>query len=246
MKGKQLHLWLLAAAVAIALIFIMLLYFGFGREETAQVLLPSPAASGSPSEGPESASGSLRKIEVNPETVRIVLANLPRIDGYSRSISVETFWSEGSGVTSLSVWSLGGSERITVGEGLSAQNILLQNGTVYVWYDDPSRAYSGKAASDDADRWQRIYSFEALLSEDIEITGAGYADYDGEPCVYASFKSPAFGYDCKLYVSVETGLLIGSETYEGGKPVLRMSSSALDINPPDSSLFAVPGTMRAG
>jgi hypothetical protein len=246
MKGKQLYLWLLAAAAALVLISAMLLYFGLNREDTAQVLLPSPAHSGSPSEGLESASGSIRKIEVNPETVRVVLANLPRIDGYSRSISVETFWSEGSGVTSLSVWSLGGSERIIVNEGLSAQNILLQNGTVYVWYDDPSRAYSGKAASDDADRWQRIYSYEALLSEDIEITEAGYAAYSGEPCVFASFKSPAFGYDCKLYVSVQTGLLIGSETYEGGKPVLRMSSSAPDSTPPDSGLFAVPGMKQAG
>lgn len=246
MKGKQRTLWLLAAAAAAVLCSAILLYFGLDREETAQVLLPSPAASGGPSDGPGNASGGIRKIEVNPETVRLVLANLPRLDGYSRSITVETFWSEGSGVTNLSVWSLGGSERITVGEGLSAQNILLRNGTVYVWYDDPSRAYSGMAAADDADRWQRIYSYEALLSEDIEITEAGCADYNGEPCVFASFKSPAFGYDCRLYVSVQTGLLVGSETYEEGKPVLRMSSGALDGTPPDGSLFAAPNTMRAG
>jgi hypothetical protein len=246
MKGGQRYLWLLAAVAVAVVIATMLLYIGLNRQETAQVLLPSPAASGSPSDGPEDFSGSIRKIEVNPETVRAVLAYLPRTDSYGRRLSVETFWGEGSGVTSLFVWRLGGSERITVGEGLSSQNILLQNGTVYVWYDDPSRAYSGRAASDDADRWQRIYSYEAQLSEEIDITEAGYTAYNGEPCVFAAFKSPAFGYDCKLYVSVRSGLLLGSETYEGDKPVLRMSSSDLDTTPPDSSIFAAPSMNPAG
>jgi hypothetical protein len=244
MKRPRLTLFLSVAA-AVAIILFLVISLSLNRPKTAEVTLPSAAVSDSAANGPEGSGGDPRTAEVNPSTVRAVLATLSRVDSYSRRITLETFWNGGSSQTNLSVWVRGESERVIVGEGPRAQNILLKDGEVTIWYDNPAQAYTGPAAEDDADRWQRVIDYESLLSEDLTITDAAYDEYDGEPCISVSYITPELGYDCRLYISVVSGLLLCSETNDGGALVLRMTGSDLDITTPQDEVFTLPDAASA-
>jgi outer membrane lipoprotein-sorting protein len=236
MKRPRLTLFLTVAA-AVGIILFLIVSLSLNRPDTPEVTLPSPAASDS---GTGQGDGDApRTAEVNPATVRAVLAKLSRVDSYSRRITVETFWNGGSSQTALSVWVRGDSERVIVGEGPRSQNILLTDGEVTIWYDNPDHAYTGPAAKDDADRWQRVIDYESLLSEDLTITDAAYDKYNGEPCITVAYLTPELSYVCRLHVSVSSGLLLGSETYDGDTLVLRMTGSDLDITTPEDGVFTL-------
>lgn len=84
-------------------------------------------------------------------------------------------------------------------------------------------------------------SYEEVLGLDSSaITDAGYIRLEDEMCIYVRYSSGEFGYDNVCYVSVDTGLLMGSEIYDGSKLIYRMSSTAPDISTPDDSIFTHP------
>ena len=238
MKKLRGRLWLPMLAVTAVAAIYLLLRLSFARPEPPVVTLPSPAAPAYATGVPGGEEG-LRRLEVTPETVRAVLASLNRADSYSREITAETFWPGGVWVQTLLVWVRGTSERIVIDGG--TKNILLVGEAAYIWYDDPLTAYVGQTAARDADVWQRMESYEALLTGDVVITDAAYVTYNGEPCIFAAFQTQELGYERRLYVSVASGLLIGVETWEGDALLLRMTGSEPDISTPGDEVFHVPG-----
>ena len=240
LKGK---LWLpLIALMALAAVFL-LLRLSLQKPELPTVTLPAPTASAGPA-GATGGEDGLQKVEVTPETVRAVLAMMPRADSYARKITAETFWPGGVGVEELYIWVRGTSERIVVGEG--EKNILIVDGTTYIWYDDPLEAYIGKTAEHDAESWQRTESYLALLSADVAITDASYTMYNDEPCIFVAYRTPELRYERRLYVSVGSGLPVGIETWDGDMLTLRITGSDLDISTPGDEYFAAPGLVPVG
>lgn len=230
----------LALAALAALIFILA---PGAAPETPAVHLSSPPAADSalsPSSAPEAAA---RLIEITPDTVQTAISTLSRADSYSRALTVQQFWNDGSSTTEIGVWVLGDSTRVTLrdGAGDAVKNILIKGDEKWIWYSDAALVWHGKAREGDADAYQTLLTYEDVLALDKAlITDAGYADYNGENCVYVRYGGGALGYENLCYISDSTGLLMGVETYDGDVLVYAMRSGTPDISTPDESVFAEP------
>ena len=220
---------LTAAVIAFALFFM-------GRGvETTPVTLPSPGQSSAA----ETSMPGPERVELTSENVAAVLAELTRAESYSGSVTIEDFWDGGSASTQLQVWVSNGRTRVRGERGGSPRNILVSEGTLYIWYDNVSGVFSGPWEGS-ADEWLRALSYEDVLSLPPEqITGAGYAQLSGEECVYVDYTGGLLGYTYRVYVSVSNGLLMGAEKYDGGSLIYRIFSE-YELSVPDESLFVPP------
>lgn len=231
-RSKMLIILLLvltAAVIAFALFFM-------GRGvETTPVTLPSPGQSSAA----ETSMPGPERVELTSENVAAVLAELTRAESYSGSVTIEDFWDGGSASTQLQVWVSNGRARVRGERGGSPRNILVSEGTLYIWYDNVSGVFSGPWEGS-ADEWLRALSYEDVLSLPPEqITGAGYAQLSGEECVYVDYTGGLLGYTYRVYVSVSNGLLMGAEKYDGGSLIYRMFAE-YELSVPDESLFVPP------
>ena len=231
------------ALAAVILLALALLVFGLVRllgraAETPEVLLPPPAGSS----GENGVSGSalpLTLASVTPDTVLDVLAALHRADSYSRTLTAETFWETGSGTETVEVWVQGSTLRLRSGE----KNLLLADGKRWLWYSDGGGVLlSGAEADGTADRYQRMMTYETLLTARPEIDEAYYTVLSGEPCIFLEYRGGAFDYRSRLYISAVTGLLMQEETYDGETCVYRLSSGPADVSTPDADVFLPPET----
>lgn len=205
---------------------------------TAEVTLPSPSPGGSAA---SAESNMAEFVTVSADNVQAVLAGLERAENYSRVLSVERFWSGGSSSEQISVMARSGELRL-IEYGTPDRNILISDGTAYIWYsDDPDAAVALPAADSDADRYQTLLTYEDILALDPEyVTDGGYTSWSGEYCIYAEYVHPDTGYTCRVYVSPTTGLLNGSEIYDGSSLIYFMSASAADTAIPDYEYFLPP------
>lgn len=239
MRDRAVFIGVACAVLIIVLIVLAVNLLPGSAPETAQVLLPedtSPPAS-------EDADGAEKDkvLSVTPETVQSALSTLSRAQEYTRTVTAETFWSGGESSRSIDVAVSGGSTALTVTESGKIKHILLSGEEMHIWYDASDRVYSGPAAEKDADEYQGILTYEDILTLDInDILDAGYKEYEGEECLFAEYMGGAFGYVSRVWVSMESGLLMGSETYDGEELIFRVSSTAPVLESPEESVFALP------
>lgn len=238
MKTKRSRVFIiiiLLLAVAVVLYAILL------RDpsvDTPSVILPTAMPTAGPG-GPDG-GGDVLRADVTPETVQAVVAELRRANSYSRRVTIEDYWEGGGAESELIVWVHNGSVRIR-GEAEGRNVLLLSDGRLYIWYDDSGEVYSGLYSEGDGDAWLRNISYETLLDLPAErITDAGYEKLRGESCIFAEYSTPNFGYRCVAHVSASTGLLMGTEVWDGDELIYRMSSDAPDLSTPDEGWFEPP------
>lgn len=242
MKQRSAMLYILIALVIAAIIWLLFLLAPSADIDTVPVILPAESeGSGDvglrPGESDES-----HTIAVTTDTVQAVIRTLSRAPNYSRTLTVESFWEGGSSSRSISVWARGDAVKMVVSEGDSAaKNILIDGDEKWIWYSGSDEVFYGYAAEAEADEYQTLLSYEDVLEMDpSNITDAGYIRLEDEMCIYVRYTAGDFGYDNVCYVSVASGLLVGSEIYDGGALIYRMSSTAPDISTPDDSIFTRP------
>lgn len=184
---------------------------------------------------------------VTPETVQAVIASMARPDGYSRTVTVEDFWADGSAAADLSVQVSGTGTKITAASRQGLKYILTTETGTWIWYDGNEDAYFADGnAPHDGDQWLRMLTYEDLLGlSPDEITAAGYEEHNGVWCVYASYDTSNFGYHTTLWVSAVDGLLAAAEIYDGETLIYRMTGGSVDTAIPDDSVFLPPQTDAA-
>ncbi len=243
MNSKKTRNFIIVIAALAVLVVFYALFLHEPTIDTPPVIL-APAQTDAQPGGDPSGEVGLNLAEVTPETVQSVISTLKRADSWSRTVTIEDFWDGGSRSTELSVWTSGGRTRIRYAGSGDIKNILLLDGRLYIWYDGERGVFESDYQETDlaeADAWLRCLTYEELLELPAgEITGAGYAEYADVPCIYAEWHTRNFGYVNRVYVSVSTGLLMGSETYDGEDLIYRMSSSAPNISDPDENWFSPP------
>lgn len=236
-----------AAIVAVvictaALVFYILL--GAGADpDTPAVILPSPVASDSPPATPDGSISNSLKAEVTPATVQEVIATLTRADSYTRTVTFERFSGSSQRSYTITTWVRGPSTRISIAEENFTREILVANDELWIWYSDSPSYYHGSAEEghSEADEYQKMLSYEDVLALDpINITDAGYVDYGGEACIYVKYISGEMRYASTAYISISTGLLMGSEAYDGNSLIFRMVSDEPDISTPADEAFTPP------
>ncbi|MBQ9413041.1 MAG: hypothetical protein IJU29_08105 [Oscillospiraceae bacterium] len=240
-RGTFFYVLLVLAVVALG--GLLYLLNPSATPETAPVhLAPLPSAEPTPARS-GGASADRRLIAVDADTVRSVLGSLSRAESYSRTLSVQRFWSSGSVSTELSVWVRGDSIRIAGRDesGQEEKNVLLRGGEKWIWYTGQPGVWHGPAREGDGDAYQMLSPYEDILRLDRgAILDAGCETYEDELCIYVRSKSGSLGYETLSYISVDTGLPVRTEVYDGQTLIYAMYSSPALLTPPDSVVFAAP------
>ncbi len=234
------------AVLIIAVVLAAVLYSFFLNlfAPTPRLELPDPDALQSADPvGQESGRPGGVVVEVVPRTVQSLIADLERYESYRRTVAVEYFaagepvgsvavqvWADGGWVQSDAALSSGAVEHAVVGED-----------TLWLWYDGGPQVYSGPADRRSADLSQRLPTYEDVLDLDKrDLTGAGYEERDGQPCVYVEANTPG-GYTERYWVSVDSGLLVAAEMEKAEEVVYVMSSRDV-VSPLDQTggVFTLP------
>ena len=213
---------------------------------TPQVVLPTSSAglgNGSASTGPDQ---SYLRVEVTPQTVAGVVATLARPESYYRELTVETFWSGGSGQASTQIYVSGTRTRLDAAlpDG-SVRHTLVESGEgrslVGVWYDDETEWTLLKGPALAADQAGRMPTYETVRDLPASaIVYADYREYEGGPCVYTETRPDGEGYQDRYWISAASGLLVKAERLCRDEVVYRFTAGEPDVSPQDESLFLLP------
>ena len=241
-RGAFFYILILLALLAVAALVYLL---APGRQQpTPAVLLPTPQPTdASAPTAPEHAAGG-DLIAVTPATVQTVVETLRRSDSYARTLSVQDFWSGGRRSRTLRVWVRGDNLRLSITEDESSapqENVLIKGGEKWIWYSDSTSVYRGPLRADDADGFQTLLTYEALLDAPAEeILDAGYTEFADISCIFVRWRSGELGYVSECFIDPASGLLMGEQRYDGEILIYSMESSVPDLTTPDDSVFAEP------
>ena len=172
-------------AAFVALVLLVFLFVVRGAlHRPAHVVLPQDASSSDVSDASldDSAVG---RIAVRPDTVQSAIATLERPARYSRAITIERYYSGGSGVDRSSVSVDGAWMRVDTEQASGAQSHTISNGErTWVWYGG-SELYYESAAAFTADEEQGIPTYEDILRLDKKrIAAADYRLLDTVDCIF--------------------------------------------------------------
>jgi len=237
-KGQKL------TPVGVLCIFIILLVVAFMvrgslRQPEKIVLPPEPSTSGPNDEVID--HEAVDRVEVRPDTVQSVIAVLERPAVYTRAITVERYWSGGSGVSAIVAATADGWLRLDItGADGQIRHVITGGGMSYIWYDGSRKVYSG-AASVTQDAEQGILTYEDLLALPVDrIAAADYRALEGVNCIYAETAPDEAGYLERYWVSVDSGLLAAAEREHDGEVVYRMAALTVRYDGVDAEDFTLP------
>ncbi len=207
--------------------------------QTPSISLPSPDSE----EAGANAGSDMDVLGVTKDTVQIVLSKLSKVESFSRSYIVTTYWDGGESEESINYWQKGEDVRMSLSRNGHVKNTLMAQGRLYLWYDSAdkiSETEINEESPASTDRYARLISYEELLESDIaDIKDAGYIEKLGEPCIYAEYIS-SDNYVNRVYISVNSGLLLAYERYEGENLAVSMEAVYTDLSTPSDSIFAPP------
>lgn len=226
--------------VAVFLIIAGVIIFSVfnSSSDTPAIKLPGSAS--------EASGNDSSVIKVTPENVQTAISTLTRTNEYSREYYVTTMWGKGSSTASVKVWQDGDKLRISHKQDDLTKNIVFSDGKVHIWYSDSDKVYTSSLSdygTSGYDRYARLIAYEELLSAPVEsILDAGYEEKLGEYCIYAVYEGEDNNYVNRIYVSVNTGLLVAASAEENGKEIYSMSSVITTLATPDDEIFIPPST----
>ena len=204
-------------AAFVALVLLVLLFVVRGAlHRPAHVVLPQDASSSDVSDASldDSAVG---RIAVRPDTVQSAIATLERPARYSRAITIERYYSGGSGVDRSSVSVDGAWMRVDTEQASGAQSHTISNGErTWVWYED------------------------ILRLDKKRIAAADYRLLDTVDCIFVETAADDGGYIERYWVSVSDGLLCAAEKLQGEDVVYRMAGMSVDSGNVAEDAFTLP------
>lgn len=228
----------------ILLLLVMILLVWGGRRQSGQIVLPE-SQSDSTGPGEDGTASRLDTISITPETVGPAVGALARPAAYSRTQTVETFWSGGSGQTVIQVYVSGSRTRLdeTMQDG-SVRHTLVESGApsvTGVWYDDETewvrlRSEEGRTSADRAGRMPTYETVRELRTADI--LQADYREAYGGECIFVESRDGA--YTERYWVRVDSGLLAAAERLWQDQVVYRLTAGEPVISPQEESLFLLP------
>ena len=242
-KGKMNRVTIGITVMILLAVFLFLGYplLNLDREE---IVLPGENSASDISDPGEGAGGgnAVQRVEVTAETVGRVVDTLTRPESYSRTMTLTTFWSGGSGTITVESAVSGELVRTELTlPGGQVRHMLRTDESTYMWYNN-ERTYSTVrtgAFSQDEEQW--IPTYEDLVAlKPSEITDAGYEAYQQLDCIYAQTKEDDDGYAECYWVSVDTGLLVAAQRLQNGNEVYRMEGLEVSVSVPDAALFTLP------
>lgn len=251
----------LFVAFSITMILVVAMFTSLGRSllalSTPSVVLPSLSTSTGETQE-QMGGGSLYRIEVTPKTVQSVITALQSEESYGRTLTTTLFWGEDFFTTQAEVFYRKGLTSVvkTLPSSVVRHDFIVdrevdlnetgEESLVYYWYDNATTYLTMPSHSYSADLAQSIPSYKTVLNLGVEsIQQANYQTKEGVSCIYVEATPPPLYYTERYWISTETGLLVGAETYEGDKLIYRLEGYTPITSPlPDSYVFSLPdGTL---
>lgn len=226
----------------VIIVAIVILIKAFGSSDDSHVIdIPSPVVESGEIVGKD----EINRVEVSAETVKAVLETLARAENFSRNYKIKTLWDGGESESSLSYWQKGSNIRIRITQNKSVRNILVLGNELYVWYDGSSGIFKSKLAessvSRELDKFAGLVTYEDIMEAPQEdILSASYDMHSGQPCIVADYKSGELNYVNRIFVSIDSGLLLAAEKYDGDTLVYSMEFVSIDLSTPPNDVFAIP------
>lgn len=240
--------WVTVAFAALTLLVVGMMLMNTLRGP-GEIKLPDiDTATDSTTEESGSTDGSLTVIEVTPKTVQSAIATLNRPETYQRTITIEQFWTGGSGTYETTVTVSGPWTRTdrTLPDG-RVRHCITGDETVYIWYNQESEVFSSAVGEITADNDQSIPTYETILDLPQEqIIAADYRNFSDLNCIYVEAVSPD-AHTLRYWVSVDSGLLVAAEKLIENETVYRMGALEVDLSEPLAKSFTLPdGTVLIG
>ena len=228
-------------AAFVALVLLVLLFVLRGAlHRPAHVVLPKEASSTEDS-GLSLDDNSAGRVTVRPDTVQSAVATLARPARYTRSITIERYYTGGSGVDRSTV-SVDGAWTRTDTEEASGElsHTVTNSEKTWLWYGS-GKEYFESAASFTADEEQGIPTYEDILRLDKKrIAAADYRLLDTVDCIFVETAADDGGYIERYWVSVSDGLLCAAEKLQGEDVVYRMAGMSVDSGNVAEDAFTLP------
>lgn len=227
--------------ISIVLMLLVLVLAQSGLHESGGIVLPAEQMDTGDAED-AGASEGLNVVQITPDTVQPAINTLSRPVTYTRTQSVETFWSGGSGISVSQVSVSGGRTRIDtqLPDG-SICHMLVVGGNAAVWYDDETEWTVLTAEQFTADIAQRMLTYETVRDLPVsDIEEASYQELEGVNCIYVATRADEDGYASSYWVSVSSGLLKQAERSCNGELVYRFTAEDTNLEAPEEELFLLP------
>ena len=241
-KKKERRVSLVGVAFAALLLLVVAFLVRIAMHRPPAVELPQLDQTGSGSGViSDTQQEFIRRVEVTPETVQRVIERLARPDNYSRAITIERYWADGSGQTTAQVSVADGWARVDLsGEGEEQRHIITGDGRSWIWYGTGGFVFSGAAALT-ADEEQSIPTYEnILLLDPADIAVADYRALDTASCIYVETAPDETGCVERWWVSVDNGLLVAAERTNGARVIYRMAGLSIVTGNVTGEAFRLP------
>ena len=230
---------LLVMAIAVTVIAAIFVSFGLPALTNQIPVVTLADISQTPPPGP---GQEILPVEVDPDTVRDVVAALSRPENYARTLTVTLSWGEnGSATRQVKTWAAEDRVKTEISGASSVQHRLVSGGTLFLWYDGDKDWKELPADSRTADLAQRIPTYDDVseLGPD-RILRADYELRNGKGCVFVEAEDPDWGTMDRYWIEASTGLLAAFETEENGRTVYAVEETAFSAPFSDGSVFLLP------
>ncbi len=184
---------------------------------------------------------TLRRVEVTPQTVQLVIERLARPTNYRRTIAVERFWDGGSAIMTASVSVAEGWTRVD-SSNLSddTRHSITSSTESWIWYGESRSVYHG-AASLTADEEQSIPTYEDILRLDTaRIAAADYRALGELNCIYVETAPDDALYTERYFIAVDSGLLVSMEREQNGATAYQMTALSVELDTVEADAFTLP------
>lgn len=246
MDKKRLN-WVTFGFTALALLVVAMMLMDTIRSP-GEIKLPDvETASDQTAENPDQTTAALTVIAITPDTVQSAIATLTRPTVYQRTVTVEQFWSGGSGsydttVTVNGPWTR--TDRV-MPDG-RVRHCISGADEVYIWYNNERNVYTAPVGDVSADNEQSIPTYEAILDlQPEQIVVSDYRTFSDLNCIYVEAVFPD-DYTLRYWVSVDTGLLVAAEKLFNSDTIYRMGALTVDQTDSSPNSFTLPdGTKLA-
>lgn len=238
---RNLRFYLVSGATVALALLILFFLLRLSMRSLPEVALAQPDdTANSGSAIANTRQDAIRRIEVTPETVQLVIERLARPDNYSRTVTIERHWGDSTGESVVETFTADGWTRLDAAVNGTTRHVITGEEKSYIWYGDERAYYSGAAALS-ADEEENIPTYEDILRLPTGmIAAADYRTRETVNCIYVETKPDASGYAERFWIAVDNGLLVAAERLHGESVVYSMTGMEISTNDVTAESFTLP------
>lgn len=224
--AKTAGIALSAALLAVlALLVVALLGVRGGTRNT--IVLPDADAPAEPELAPAPAEALF--VAIDRGNIQAALDGMRRPEACHQTLSLVSYWENGSAETTVELWYSGNLARAQVQESRRTRHLLTDGQTLWLWYEGGEAVALTPDASVGFDDLIGIPTYEALSSiPEAEILDAGFVTLDaGVSCLYIAAQDGEI--EERYWVDTATQLLYRADAFQGAEQTYQLRQRGCEV-----------------